>query len=97
MNQENIFIDPADYLGEVPEVFDDFDLDISDSETWRRAVENSENLAAFTKKTEIHFIHQPRPGKKLLVLDLDHTLLDFSGHNAAVLNIASMKRPHMGT
>jgi len=39
-----------------------------------------------------------RPGKLLLVLDLDHTLLDFSKHSndaAALANPHVMKRPHM--
>jgi NLI interacting factor-like phosphatase len=40
---------------------------------------------------------QPRPGKKLLVLDLDHTLLDFSGRANGSLpsDLAALKRPHM--
>jgi ubiquitin-like domain-containing CTD phosphatase 1 len=47
--------------------------------------------------TEVHFIVQPRPGKKLLVLDLDHTLLDFSGRATGSLpgDLAALKRPHM--
>jgi hypothetical protein len=49
--EAQIFIDPADYADK-PEVFDDFDLEVThNSEEWRRAIENSENLAAFTAKT----------------------------------------------
>jgi hypothetical protein len=51
--EAQIFIDPADYADK-PEVFDDFDLEVThNSEEWRRAIENSENLAAFTAKTGI--------------------------------------------
>lgn len=33
----------------------DFDLDVShESEAWRQAIENSDNLAKFTEKTEVH-------------------------------------------
>lgn len=32
----------------------DFDLDVSHaSEAWRQAIENSDNLAKFTEKTEV--------------------------------------------
>ena len=51
-------------------------------------------LERYTRKTDIHVINAPREGKKLLVLDLDHTLLDFSARDAAV-SVDSMKRPHL--
>eukprot|EP00611_Tribonema_gayanum_P020840 TRINITY_DN3892_c0_g1_i5.p2 TRINITY_DN3892_c0_g1~~TRINITY_DN3892_c0_g1_i5.p2 ORF type:complete len:319 (-),score=108.48 TRINITY_DN3892_c0_g1_i5:547-1503(-) len=98
--EADIFVDPQD-CQELPEVFDDFDLEMAPhSEQWRHAIENSENLARFTEKTEVHFIHQPREGKRLLVLDLDHTLLDFSGRSGGtdaglVADRVSLKRPHM--
>ncbi len=39
-----IFIDPSE-KEDLPEVFDDFDLDVTAlSEEWRRSVQNSENL-----------------------------------------------------
>jgi hypothetical protein len=62
--EAQIFIDPADYADK-PEVFDDFDLEVThNSEEWRRAIENSENLAAFTAKTgtiakvTVHYLSQ---------------------------------------
>ncbi|CAN0017587.1 unnamed protein product, partial [Choristocarpus tenellus] len=68
----------------------DFDLDVSEfSQEWINANENSENLRKITERTKMHFINPPRDGKSLLVLDLDHTLLDFSAR------IERMKRPHM--
>ena len=39
---------------------------------------NGENLKKFTEHTAVHIMNEPREGKPLLVLDLDHTLLDFS-------------------
>jgi hypothetical protein len=51
------------------------------------------NLKRFTDSLEINFIQEPRPGKKLLVLDLDHTILDFSSRDN--VSPAQMKRPFM--
>jgi hypothetical protein len=54
-------------------------------EEWNSLLESS--------KTEISFINPPRTGCKLLVLDLDHTLLHFSKHDH--VSAAEMTRPHM--
>jgi ubiquitin-like domain-containing CTD phosphatase 1 len=51
------------------------------------------NLKRFTDSLEINFIQEPRPGKKLLVLDLDHTILDFSSRENVTAE--QMKRPFM--
>eukprot|EP00903_Cladosiphon_okamuranus_P016390 g15115.t1 len=91
--EAEIFVDPGE-KDDLPEVFDDFDLDVSHaSEAWRQAIENSDNLAKFTEKTELHFMNAPREGKALLVLDLDHTLLDFTTRETT--SPEQMKRPHM--
>ncbi len=45
---------------------------------WLQHVANGENLKKFTEHTAVHIMNEPRDGKPLLVLDLDHTLLDFS-------------------
>lgn len=76
--EENIFIDP--HLKEdLPDIIDDFDLDFNAGSTeWVNHKAKEENLTKFTEKTETHIINPPRPGTPLLVLDLDHTLLDFS-------------------
>jgi ubiquitin-like domain-containing CTD phosphatase 1 len=55
----------------------------------------------FTANTSVYIMNEPRENKPLLVLDLDHTLLDFSsktlqrdtGSTGAAAN--AMKRPHM--
>ena len=63
-----------------------------------------DNLKKFTAQTPVHVMNAPREGKPLLVLDLDHTLLDFSSktlqqdqstriHGQGLA--AAMKRPFM--
>ena len=76
--EEQIFVDPI-HKDDLPDVVDDFDLDFNaGSDQWLQHVANGENLKKFTDSTQIHIMNEPRPGKPLLVLDLDHTLLDFS-------------------
>lgn len=99
--EENIFVDPND-KDDLPEVIDDFDLDFNaGSSEWLQHVANGENLKKFTESTTVHIMSEPRPGKPLLVLDLDHTLLDFnskalqrdsSTHQVGAGSAASMKR-----
>ena len=101
--EEQIFVDPHE-RDDLPDVVDDFDLDFNaGSEEWLNHVATGENLKKFTEHTEVFFMDPPRPNKPLLVLDLDHTLLDFSrktlqqdtsvhiGQGMA----ATMKRPYM--
>ena len=68
---------------------------------WLQHVANGENLKKFTESTSIFVMNQPREGKPLLVLDLDHTLLDFSSrtlqqdsstHQVGAGMAAAMKR-----
>ena len=84
---------------------DDFDLDFNaGSDEWLNHVATGENLKKFTEETEVFIMNPPRDGKPLLVLDLDHTLLDFSSKSlqrdssTQVLgqgSAARMKRPYM--
>jgi ubiquitin-like domain-containing CTD phosphatase 1 len=71
---------------------------------WLQHVANGENLKKFTETTEVFVMNAPREGKPLLVLDLDHTLLDFSSktlqrdnatHQVGAGMASAMKRPHM--
>lgn len=76
--EKDIFIDPDDH-DSLPEVVDDFDLDFNaGSQEWLAHVATGQNLKKFTESTAVNIIHEPRKGKPLMVLDLDHTLLDFS-------------------
>ena len=106
--EEQIFVDPSQ-KDDLPDIIDDFDLDFNaGSEEWVNHKAKEDNLQKFTEKTECHIINPPREGKPLLVLDLDHTLLDFSSKalqengetamhigssNDAVAN--QLKRPYM--
>jgi ubiquitin-like domain-containing CTD phosphatase 1 len=102
--EKDIFIDPSD-KDDLPDVVDDFDLDFNaGSGEWLQHVANGENLKKFTEDTSVHIIAPPRDNKPLLVLDLDHTLLDFSRkrlerdsttHEVGQGSAASMKRPYM--
>ena len=99
--EEHIFVDPNE-KDDLPDVIDDFDLDFNaGSAEWLQHVANGENLKKFTATTELHIMNQPRSGKPLLVLDLDHTLLDFSSktlqrdsttHQVGAGMAAAMKR-----
>uniref|UniRef100_A0A7S0SZ94 FCP1 homology domain-containing protein n=1 Tax=Chromulina nebulosa TaxID=96789 RepID=A0A7S0SZ94_9STRA len=51
-------------------------------------------LNEFTNNTQIKFISLPRENKKLLILDLDHTLVDFTSMDITV-SVDEMKRPFM--
>lgn len=89
--EEEIFVDPSE-RDDLPEIVDDFDLDLDPND-----VLNTANLHRFTASTQVHLITPPREGKPLLVLDLDHTLLDFSSKSLrnGLLSPQSMKRPCM--
>ncbi|GKY98081.1 hypothetical protein MPSEU_000766000 [Mayamaea pseudoterrestris] len=97
--EESIFIDPINRnASDMPDVIDDFELDFTaGSDQWLEHVATGEKLAQFTEHTAVHLMNQPRPGKALLVLDLDHTLLDFSSRQIIERGVTpgSMKRPHM--
>lgn len=76
--EEDIFVDPCD-RDDLPEVIDDFDLDFNaGSDEWVEHAAKDMNLKKVTDNTTIHIMNHPRPNKPLMVLDLDHTLLDFS-------------------
>lgn len=76
--EESIFVDPKNN-DNLPDVIDDFGLDFNaGSDEWLEHVAKDVNLKKFTKSTKIHIMNEPRENKPLMVLDLDHTLLDFS-------------------
>lgn len=88
--EEHILVDPPSNNNGDDEVINDFDFDFNaGSEGWLRHVVNSANLKKFTDSTDIYFMNQPRKGKPLLVLDLDHTLLDFSSKQIQQLGPSS--------
>ena len=106
--EEKIFVDPSQ-KDDLPDIVDDFELDFNaGSDEWIQHKAKEDNLQKFTESTQVHIINPPRKDKPLLVLDLDHTLLDFSrshlqqnGHSAAAMGAANddvankLKRPYM--
>jgi ubiquitin-like domain-containing CTD phosphatase 1 len=88
--EDSILPERAD-VGELPEIIDDFDLDFAlDEAQIEFEAECRKKLAKRIKSCEVHVMNPPRPGKKLLVLDLDCTLLDFKAPSG---NPVDMKRP----
>ena len=65
------------------------------SDEWHRSRRHAATLEKFVAKTEINWLTPRRKGKKLLVLDLDHTLLDFNRHDPPTQVSANSKRPGM--
>lgn len=76
---------------DLPEVVND--LDIEDEEI---AIESQEiylaKIAKRIKDYRIKMLSEPRPGKKLLVLDIDYTLFD---HRSSAETGAELMRPYL--
>ena len=65
----------------LPEVVDDFDIDKNIEEVHLQNRE--ENLAKISKRVKeykVTVLNEPRPNKKLLVLDIDYTIFDHVSH-----------------
>lgn len=88
--EKDIFIDLSAGAGD--DVMNDFDLEYTSNELDEVGidVENRKKLEKCIKNLNINFINPPRLGKKLLVLDIDHTLFDMKTQ-ARSLN--ALKRP----
>ena len=90
--EEQIFIDPSQ-KDDLPDIIDDFDFDFNaGSDEWIQHRANDVNLKQFTAQTPIHIMNEPRQNKPLLVLDLDHTLLDFSSKSLLQQNRYSQQQ-----
>mmetsp|Transcript_2142 Transcript_2142/g.6536 ORF Transcript_2142/g.6536 Transcript_2142/m.6536 type:complete len:367 (+) Transcript_2142:102-1202(+) len=93
-----LFVDPAD-RDDLPEVLDDMDFSDADyfdlAADWHRSQRNEKLLREFTAKTEINWITPRREGKACLVLDLDHTILDFSRIQDGPTALDAVRRPHL--
>ncbi|KAI5693669.1 ubiquitin-like domain-containing CTD phosphatase 1 [Diaphorina citri] len=76
---------------DIPEIVDDFDI-----EEDQVAIENKDiYLAKIDKRIQdyqIDILNEPRPGKKLLVLDIDYTLFD---HRSAAEQGYELMRPYL--
>ncbi|XP_076367713.1 ubiquitin-like domain-containing C-terminal domain phosphatase 1 isoform X3 [Tachypleus tridentatus] len=76
---------------DIPEIVND--LDIEEEEI---AIENREEFLAKVQKRikeyDIKILSNPRPGKKLLVLDIDYTLFD---HRSTAQSASELMRPYL--
>jgi ubiquitin-like domain-containing CTD phosphatase 1 len=79
---------------ETPSVFNDFDLDYMPSDDELGELEaRKRKLSEMAARTEIRLINPLRPGKKLLVLDLDYTLFDFKSRKNITTSLQEITRP----
>lgn len=65
----------------LPDVIDDFDIDNNTEEL--RIQDREENLAKIARRVreyKLNILNEPRPNKKLLVLDIDYTIFDHLSH-----------------
>jgi len=86
-----VFVTPS----QEQEVFDDFDLEYVPSlKDIEQNINNRTKLKHIIEKASIQLIHPPRPGKKLLVLDLDYTILDCQNISERD-SLHDYKRPHL--
>lgn len=79
---------------DIPNVVND--LDINEEEMGEIAVDKREEfqakIAKRVKEYQINVFNQPRPGKKLLVLDIDYTLFD---HRSTAECASQLMRPFL--
>jgi len=91
---ESSILPDASALGDdLPDVVNDLDWDFEPDEQTDvgKTPENRAKLEEKVRTIDVRVITEPRPGKKLLVLDLDYTLLDFKG---TAENMKDLKRPY---
>jgi ubiquitin-like domain-containing CTD phosphatase 1 len=100
--QADMLTNDAD-LTDLPDVIDDFNLGNMMGNQLGNASETYQKLMKSIQSTPIkmQLMNEPREGKKLLVLDLDHTILDFKNatqeggglDGQGFVDFESMKRP----
>ncbi|XP_070541109.1 ubiquitin-like domain-containing CTD phosphatase 1 [Ptychodera flava] len=76
---------------DIGEVVDDFDIEEEEVLIENRE-ENLQKIARRVKDYEIKILNPPRPGKKLLVLDVDYTLFD---HRSCAETGVELMRPYL--
>lgn len=81
----------------LPDVVNDLDVDFSDdpaaSAAYKNDQRNIRKVKEATEKLEVNIIHPLRQGKKLLVLDIDYTILDTKPLTSGSLPPAECARP----
>ncbi|KAG0054497.1 hypothetical protein BGZ83_011091 [Gryganskiella cystojenkinii] len=72
----------------LPDVLNDLDEDYTpDDEAFASMAANQKNLKSITAKCDINIMHPLRTGKRLLVLDLDYTLIDCKALNNPMIEV----------
>jgi ubiquitin-like domain-containing CTD phosphatase 1 len=89
--EDSIFLYPSK-LADLPEIIDDFEDIVYENGSLLSSPDVMAKLVAYSQRLEINMIAPFRPGKKLLVLDLDYTLFD---HKSTASNISELMRPGM--
>ncbi|KDR81734.1 hypothetical protein GALMADRAFT_152561 [Galerina marginata CBS 339.88] len=88
--------DPAQ-LGSLPDVVNDLDVDFTEnmvaSNRYQHDARNIRKVQEATKNLQVNIIHPLREGKKLLVLDIDYTILDTKPLTSGSLPPAECARP----
>eukprot|EP00897_Mesotaenium_endlicherianum_P000950 jgi/Mesen1/10856/ME000093S10370 len=86
--EEEILVDPVN----APEVVDDFEMGEEETVEIKDREENQQKLRRRAANFQLKILNPPRPGKKLLVLDIDYTLFD---HRSTAENPHELMRPHL--
>ncbi|TFK76360.1 HAD subfamily IIID h [Pluteus cervinus] len=88
--------DPSQ-LEVLPDVINDLDIDVSEDSAAMKAYKNDKRnirkIKEMTEKLKVNLIHPLRQGKKLLVLDIDYTILDTKPLTSGSLPPAECARP----
>ncbi|THH30762.1 hypothetical protein EUX98_g3437 [Antrodiella citrinella] len=90
--------DPSQ-LGNLPDVVNDLDVDFSAdpkaAASYSNDQRNIRKVKEHTQKLQINVIHPLRPGKRLLVLDIDYTILDTKPLTSGALPPRECARPKL--
>jgi len=89
--QASLYNGPSDALNE-QDVEQATSLKLDDPALKRR---NARKLLEAVNKLNINIMNEPRPGKKLLVLDLDYTILDTHAWKSQSFHAIDYQRPGM--
>ncbi|EGN95644.1 hypothetical protein SERLA73DRAFT_186777 [Serpula lacrymans var. lacrymans S7.3] len=83
----------------LPDVVNDLDVDFSANPGAALAYQNDQRnirkIKEATQKLQVNIIHPLRPGKRLLVLDIDYTILDTKPLTSGSLPSAECARPRL--
>ncbi|KAF4578966.1 hypothetical protein EYR36_000775 [Pleurotus pulmonarius] len=88
--------DPSQ-MGNLPDLINDLDVELTDAalEAYKRDRRNARKIREATEKLNVNIIFPLRPGKRLLVLDIDYTILDTKPLTTGSLPPAECARPKL--